>query len=114
MGSLAPQRPGVPPGSTRTIRASFAEDLYPGELLTGSPTVTEEGSSDLTITGQQISDRPMDILGSTIPTGQVALATVSGMQAGVLYTLKFLVVTDASPAQTLIGHVQFTGDSCRW
>jgi hypothetical protein len=56
----------------------------------------------------------MDILGSTIPTGQVALATVSGMQAGVLYTLKFLVVTDASPAQTLIGHVQFTGDSCRW
>jgi len=94
-------------GSTRTAYTSFAGQLNAGELLTGSVTVEEIGTSDLTISGEAVTTAEVDINGEEVPLGKAVQFSVADAQAGVTYKLKITVSTNATPAQTLIGNILF-------
>ena len=108
----APQIQTIVVGETRNVAVSFAAKLDSGELLTGTPTVVEVTSSDLTITNEVVSTGELTILGETVAIGQAVTFTVSGAlasgglttplsKAG-LYQIKVTPLTNASNAQTFV------------
>lgn len=102
--STAPQRPNAAVGSTRNVAFSFSGELDSGELLTGTPTITEDTTSDLTIANKAVSTAALTINDITVPIGEAVQCNVLGFDAANFpYTLNISVGTDASPAQTLIG-----------
>ncbi len=102
--STAPQRPNAAVGATRNIAFSFSGELDSGELLTGTPTITEDTTSDLTISNKVISTTSLEINNITVPAGEAVQCAVTGfVAANFPYTLNISVVTDSTPAQTLIG-----------
>ena len=107
----APQIQTIVVGETRNVAVSFAAKLDSGELLTGSPTIVEVTSSDLTITNKVVSTGELTILGETVATGKACTFTVSGPVAGGgltsgryagLYQIKVTPLTNASNAQTFV------------
>lgn len=107
MSHTAPQRPDVAVGEVLVYSVSFADRLDDGELLTGTPTVTEVGTSDLTISNNVVSTGSLTINDITVITGEAIQFKMIGQLTGVSYRIKMSVVTDASPAQTKIGYVEF-------
>lgn len=97
--------------AARNVSASFVGQLDSGELLTGTPTVTEytedaDGvlttSSDLTISDIAVNTAALTINGKTVAVGQAVQFKVSGGTADTNYVLRITAATDATPAQTLI------------
>lgn len=92
-----PERPCVPVGATRNARVSFKGQLDSGELLTGTPTIVEVGTSDLTITNKALNSGTIQV-GSDASV--LALQAVTYTMAGMLlataeYQIKITVSTDA-------------------
>jgi len=83
--------------------------LDDGESLTGTPTVTEMTTSDLTISNESVSTAELVISGSRVPAGKAAQFKALGQQAATVYKLKVSCTTDATPAQTLVVWVRMTG-----
>lgn len=87
---------------------SFADVVDSGELLTGTPTVAEQTSSDLTITNKVVNSAALTINNKTVAIGNaVQFKVVGHLLATLEYTIKITVLTDSSPAQTKIGYVKF-------
>lgn len=86
---------------------SFSGKLEAGESLTGTPTVVEETTSDLTLSSKSVSVAIINISGIDTPIGEAVQFSVQGGVAGTLYTVNISCTTDASPAQTLRGKVTF-------
>ena len=103
MSAEAPQIPCVLDGETRNGKASFANKLDSGELLTGSPTITELGTTDLTIANAAVSTAALTINGVSVDTGEAITFKASGFVANKIYRLLLQCGTDSSPAQTLRG-----------
>jgi len=102
MSILTAQQIGVQgAGATRNHAVSFADWLDSGELLSGTPTITEVTTSDLTITNKAISTATLTINGISVATAAAVQMTVAGGTAGTTYVIKILVATDATAAQTL-------------
>lgn len=100
--------PVLTPGETRLFSVSFDDVLDEGELLSGTPTVAEQTTADLTIANKAVSTAALVILGETIAIGRAAQFKVSGqLVASSPYTIKVTCGTDSSPAQTLEGYVKF-------
>lgn len=92
---------------TRTFHVDLSHKLYTDELLSGTPTVTEVGTSALTISGVELTTSPTTPWGRMfIPTSRGVQFTVAGGMAGTLYTIRITVTTDATAAQTLIEEIQ--------
>ena len=107
MGEIAAdQVPVFAAGDTRNGAVSFADQLDSGEVLTGTPTIEEQTSSDLTISNAAVSTAVQTINGLSVAIGEAVQFTVSGMTAS-KYTLKITATTDSTPAQTLVRYVQF-------
>lgn len=90
-------------GEIRNVAIDYTDSLDSGELLTGTPTVTEVGTSDLTIDNKAVSTGSLTILGNTVATGaavQFRVTATSGLSG--VYAIRTTVSTDASPAQTLV------------
>lgn len=101
-------------GATRNMAVSFAGMLDSGELLTGTPTVAEQTSSDLTISNKAVSVAELTILGETVAIGEAVTFSITGASAGGglttgrfagHYRIKVTVGTDATVAQTLVTNV---------
>lgn len=108
----APQLPVVDSSSTRNGAVDFQYQLDSGEVLTGSPTVTEDApgtSPGLTITNAAVNTVALSINGATVPIGHAVQFKITGIVAGTMYRLKVSANTDSTPAQTLIGYVRFLG-----
>lgn len=110
--NTGPERPVLVPGETRNFATSFADELDSGESLTGTPTVEEQTTSDLTIENKAVNTVALTINGKTVAVGAAVQCKVSGQQAAGSaatgsYTIKITVGTDATPPQTLIGFVHF-------
>ncbi|MES0444964.1 MAG: hypothetical protein ABUJ92_00325 [Desulfobacterales bacterium] len=104
--STAPQRQGASVGATRNVGVSFSGELDSGELLTGTPTITEDATSDLTITNKVINTAILELNGISVPIGEAVQCTVLGfVSANFPYTLNITVSTDATPAQVLPGKI---------
>jgi len=106
--NTAPERPVLVPGETRLFSVSYDDALDSGESLTGTPTVEEQTTTDLTITNETVSDTALTIKDKSVPAGRAVQFLVSGqLIANSPYTIKITCSTDSSPAQTLIRFVAF-------
>ena len=101
--NTAPQRPVLVAGETTNARYSLKGKLDSGELATGTPTITEETTSDLTITNKAINSSTLTINDDTaVLAGQAAIWTTTGqLLATREYTLKITFTTDASQTRTI-------------
>ena len=96
-----PQRQTCRVGETRTPAVSFVDLLESGELLTGTPTVTEVTTTDLTLDNKAVNTGELTINSKTVAIGQAVQFRVSDQSvANSPYTLLVTVSTDATPAQT--------------
>lgn len=107
--STAPQIGIAIAGETRNVAISFASLLDSGELLTGTPTVTED-VGDLTITSKQVNTVALTINGATVAIGKAVQFSITGQVAGTTYTITAQCGTDATPAQTLKGSCVIYGE----
>jgi hypothetical protein len=106
--NTAPQVPTLVEGEVNNFAVSFANVLDPGELLTGTPTVTEEVTSDLVINYVAVNVAALRINGRTVELGKAVQFHASGQLASTgSYTLVITITTDATPAQTKIRSIRF-------
>ena len=94
-------------GSTRIVSVSFSDLLDDGELLTGTPTVTEVTTTDMTLGNKAVSTAALTILGVTVPIGEAVQFTASGgLAANGVYRVTVSCATDAATPQTMIRNVR--------
>ena len=103
----APELPRKSPGDTEAAAVNFVQQLRSGELLSGTPTVAEQASSDLTISNQGLNTTTIDVAGVSAAASQAVVYTVAGGSSGTLYSIKVTVSTDASDARTLVRLTDF-------
>ena len=94
-------------GATRIIEIDYTDDMGDSETLSTLTSVTEQVTSDLTITNDQINTSATTILNRAVAANKSVQYTVSGQQAGTTYTVRVTVVTSAS--QTFVEDFQFKG-----
>lgn len=102
------QRPTKTASEVRNVAVSFSGKLDDGELLTGTPTVTEVSPSSpqaLSFSNIAVNTAALTINGVTVPIGEAVQFSLSGGVANTAYTIKIAVGTDATPAQTLYGSI---------
>ena len=103
---IADQLPEFAVGDTRNCAVSFAGQLDTSEVLTGTPTVTEQTTTDLTISSVAVNVAALSINSETVAIGGAVQFKVLGMTAA-KYTLVVTAATDSTPAQTLVRYVRF-------
>lgn len=101
MPNTAPQRRTKTVGETRNVAVSFVDVLDVGELLTGTPTVVEVTSTDLTLTNNAVNGSSLVVNGEACLAGQVVTFTVAGGVAGTTYEIRITATSNASNPQTL-------------
>jgi len=103
------ERPIVSTGSVRLVRVDFTDALDSGVSLTGTPTVVEVTTSDLTLGNKIVTIASYDDdSGTTVAAGKAIQFTVTGGTAGTTYTILCTVATDSSPAETIPCNVLLT------
>lgn len=104
--STAPQRQEKTVSEDRNIAVSFSGKLDSGELLTGTPTITDVSgnSPGLTISNQAINTTELTINKVVTPIGEAIQFNVTGGAVG-KYTIRISCGTDATPSQTLYGSI---------
>lgn len=108
MTQQATQRPCFVEGEEPTPAVGFVDQLRSGELLTGTPTVTELSTSDLTISNEGLNGSEIEVDGETHSASQAVQFKITGQLAATgSYRLRVDVDTDASPAQKLSGFIEF-------
>ena len=103
--SLATERQEKTASAVRNIAVSFVGKLDDGELLSGTPTVSELVTTDLTITNEGVNTAELTISGKSVPIGQAVQFSVAGGTAGRSYKITISVATDSTPSQTLYGTI---------
>ena len=98
------QRPILSVGDVEKGAVSFAEVLDASETLTGTPLVTEVGTTDLTLGDKAVSSAALTILGVSVAAGEAVQFSVSGQKAGTLYTISVTASTTAS--RTLVRYAE--------
>lgn len=98
---LALQQPTIYDGETRLASVSFVGLLDDGELLSGTPTVTEITSSDLTFANEALNSSAKIINKKSVAANKAVVFKITGFVAGETYTIEITSGTDSSPAQTL-------------
>ncbi len=95
-------------GETEIVKVSLAAVLDSAELLTGTPTVTEQTSTDLTLGNKQVNTAQEEIDGTTTAIGKAVLFTVSGQLTGANnpYTVHVQCDSDSTPTRTIIRAVK--------
>jgi len=68
--NLAPQRYNIAYGETVPVSVSFIDILDSGVLLTGTPTITEVTTTDLTLTHKEVNTSAITINGVSNAIGQ--------------------------------------------
>lgn len=89
------------PTAIKIAAASFDGELYPGESLSGTPTVTASPAG-LTVDSPSINTDPVTIDGVSVAAGRAVLFRVADGQAGKKYVMTVTCSTDSSPAQRLV------------
>ena len=105
---IAKQIPYKSVSEARAVSIDYTDLLDSGEVLAGTPTVVEVGSSDLTLSNKaRNSSGAVTILGDSVAVNSaVQFHVASGGVAGKRYTIKVTVSTNASTAQTFVDLVR--------
>lgn len=110
MAIYADQIPELAVAEVRNCRVSFADKLDKGttnELLTGTPTIAEQTTSDLTISNVSLNSAAVTMFGESIAANKVVQFKVIGQQANTVYEILVTASSDASPAQTFKLTIRF-------
>lgn len=104
------QRRVASEGSTRIVRVNATRDLDDGASLTGTPTVVEVTTSDLTIANKQVNTATYSdsCTNATVAIGKAVEFTIAGGTSGTTYRIRVTVSTDSTPAETLVYDLQVT------
>lgn len=93
----SPERPVLIQGETRNAAREFIGDLLSAEVLSGTPTVVEETTTDLTITNVAVNSAAIIYPSRTVAIGKAVEFTVVGQLAATReYSLLITSTTDAS------------------
>ncbi len=104
----APELPVTAEGAEDLFSESFDGVLDSGELIASVTSVTEETTSDLTISDISVSTVELTINKIAVAIGRAIQFKVIGqLVATKHYTLKMIVVTDSTPAQTKVRFCKF-------
>ena len=90
------------------ISVDFQGYLDTGELLSGTPTVSEVNTSHFTISSAQVSSAALTINGQSVAISkavQFKLDPGASAVQGNYYAFDISCATDATPAQTRVGQV---------
>lgn len=103
MTVTAPQRHTISVGETRLVRVNFTENLSSGVTLTGTPTVAEVTTTDLTIGSKALNGSEYtDLDGASVAAScGVQFTVAGGTAAHSPYEIAITVATNSSPAETL-------------
>ncbi|MBX9584739.1 MAG: hypothetical protein K2X87_30920 [Gemmataceae bacterium] len=96
----APQICTKHPAAAQNAAVSFDALLDPGELLTGTPTVSASPSG-VTVDNVRVSAADLTVDGALVPTGRAVQFRASGGSSGTTYVLTVTCGTTSTPAQTL-------------
>lgn len=88
------------PDETRNVAVSFLGCLDAGELLQGTPTVTEVDTTALTLSAKAVSSEALTIDGVAVAAAQAVTFKVAGGTAGQTYRIKVSVGT--TEGQTIV------------
>jgi hypothetical protein len=101
----APQVREVSTNEVRIISADFKGKLDEGELLTGTPTITEVSTDHLTLSSKQVSTVELVVNQRRCAIGEVAQFKVdaSGAAPGTTYEVDIICGTDRG--QTIDGRI---------
>ena len=105
MAHTAPKIRTKTVSEVRNAAVSFSGKLDSGELLTGTPIVTELTTPDLTFTNIAVSSTILTIDGLSVPAGEAVQFKVSGGVESTNYIIKISCGTDSIPVQTLNGRI---------
>lgn len=108
---VAPEVYTIGIGEIRNVAVSFVDTLDVGELLTGTPTVVEVGTSALTLSSKVVNTVTLTINGETVLAGQAVTFNVNAASAvaGTVYYVLITCSTNATPAQTIKVNVRMVG-----
>ena len=99
--------PSISEGDTEKVSVSFKDHLDSGELLTGTPTVVEVTTTDLTLGSKQVNTTAYtDKWNASIAIGQAVQFSVTGGSSGTTYTIRITVSTDAAIARTFVRDIK--------
>lgn len=84
----AKQIPCKSPNEGRLAAFSFDDVLESGETFTGTPTIAEVTTTDLTLANKAVSGGALTILGESVSTGRALVCKVSGGTAGNTYRIR--------------------------
>ena len=102
MAKTAPQSHLITTDETRNIAIDCRGYLDTGELLSGTPTITEVTTTVLTLASKAVSTAELTINGATVAIGEALQLSVAASAIGT-YSVKFICSTDAS--QTVSGFI---------
>lgn len=102
-----PERPNVIAGEVEVGAFNFNAVLASSESLSGTPTVSVIGSTELTISSVTVSTASMVISGSTVSAGRAITYKVIGFSALTEYRLRATCDTNSSPARTKVAIGRF-------
>ena len=88
------QRPVISLGDTDIAKIDYTEYLDADELLTGTPTIVEVTTTDLTLTNKVVNTEEVRILERDVAIGKAILFKVSGQKINTEYTIRITVSTD--------------------
>ncbi|PCI54141.1 MAG: hypothetical protein COB36_10645 [Alphaproteobacteria bacterium] len=95
MTDTAPEVHSLSLNETRNVAVSMVGKLDSGETLTGTPTIAEVDTSDLTLTNKAVSTKKLTINGEEINASLALQFTVSSSAKG-NYTVNLKCSTDGS------------------
>lgn len=106
--NTANERPVLVVGDVDNPAYSMADVLDSDELMTGTPTVVEVDTTDLTITNAAINTAALVINTRDVIIGKAVQFTVSGqLVANSPYRCKITFTTDASSPRTKSKYAEF-------
>jgi hypothetical protein len=88
------QRPIISVGETEVAKIDYTEYLDADELLTGTPTIVEVTTTDLTLTNKAVSTEVVRVLERDVAIGKAVLFKVSGQKINTEYSIRITVSTD--------------------
>lgn len=103
MPKILEQQYDLSVSETEVVSINYSDVLDSGELLTGTPTVTEVSTANLSLANKLVSTATYteSFSGETVAIGKAVQFTVTTSTAG-LYQIRVSVATDSSPARTLV------------
>lgn len=104
--STAPQRYIKHVSELVNVAVDMRGLLDTSELLTGTPTIVEVTTTDLTLSSKAINTGAVVVNGVSCAAGEAITFRVAGGVAGTQYVIRITAGTNATPAQTRIVKVR--------